>query len=125
MSAATILLCEDDCDLRVELAELLQADGYDVTQCAGLAEAMAIAQRRTFAAVITDLALPDGCGLDLLRACHQQVGPSHAAMRILITGHGGIERMGTEKNNDFHALLVKPFDVRNLLTLLGDGDGAS
>lgn len=125
MTAAAILLCEDDSELRDELAELLEATGYDVAQAGGLAEAMEMLANRDFAAVITDLALPDGSGLYLLRVCQQQPGAKTAGMRILITGHGGIEHVDQESREDFDALLVKPFDTGNLLVLLPGIDGAT
>ena len=81
------LLVEDDDDLRREIGEFLRRRGHDVTACGSLAQA-----RATFAtmaateppeAVICDVNLPDGNGVDFL----SEAAPKLPACRwVLMSG---------------------------------------
>jgi two-component system response regulator PilR (NtrC family) len=62
-----VLLVEDDEDLRNVTAHLLRREQYDVWSVGTLAEALRAATVEKFEVVISDLRLPDGSGLDLMR----------------------------------------------------------
>lgn len=62
-----ILVVEDETDIADALQRYLQAQGHAVDLAASLAEADAALAVADFNAVLLDLALPDGIGLDLLR----------------------------------------------------------
>lgn len=64
--AAQILLVEDNLDLRGMLLDWLRAGGYEATAAATGEEALAMARRRRYDLVLTDLALPGISGLELL-----------------------------------------------------------
>ena len=66
MAAASLLLVEDDPDFALGLSRLLERAGYQVQVETGVARALAAAAGGAFAAVLTDLQLPDGDGFDLL-----------------------------------------------------------
>lgn len=64
---SSILLVEDDASLRTLLAEELEVDGYRVS-CAGTADEggqLALASAPDL--IVSDLRLPDGDGLSILR----------------------------------------------------------
>ena len=58
----SILVIEDDADLRAEICEYLERQRNRVTGCATLAEARPILLERRPDIVITDIHLPDGEG---------------------------------------------------------------
>ena len=63
----TILIVDDDPSFRRLLATILTGDGYQVETAASVDEATALAAKKNFHLVLSDLKLPDGDGLDVLR----------------------------------------------------------
>jgi len=61
-----LLIVEDDSALRSNLQLLLGRDQLEITAVGTIAEAMAELANSTFDCMVTDLALPDGTGYDLL-----------------------------------------------------------
>jgi len=61
-----LLIVEDDSALRSNLQLLLGRDQLEITAVGTLAEAMSELANSTFDCMVTDLALPDGTGYDLL-----------------------------------------------------------
>jgi DNA-binding response OmpR family regulator len=63
----TVLIVDDSLTVRMDLDEAFAGGDFDRVQCADLASARRALAERTFDAVVLDLLLPDGDGLDLLR----------------------------------------------------------
>jgi DNA-binding response OmpR family regulator len=63
-----VLIVEDEATLRRSLAVYLEARGLAVAQAGSLAEARAALTVRAFDALVVDVGLPDGDGLELLEA---------------------------------------------------------
>lgn len=63
---AFVLIVDDDPALRFAFVHVLSKAGYGVAEAACLEEARKIVLRQRFDAVILDLHLPDGNGLDLI-----------------------------------------------------------
>ena len=68
MVAPRVLVVDDEADLRELLELTLLRMGLDVDSAATLAEAHAFLARTDYALVLTDMRLPDGLGLELVRA---------------------------------------------------------
>ena len=71
----SVLLVEDDRDLRQTLVEALKVEGYAVSAAASAADAraqMRHAQAGAFDVVLLDLGLPDGHGEELLQEWRRQ-----------------------------------------------------
>jgi len=62
-----LLVVDDEPDLRTLYELTLLREGYDVETAGTVGEAWQHLQDQTFSAVITDMRLPDGTGLDLLQ----------------------------------------------------------
>lgn len=110
---ATILLVEDDPELRRTLSAALDLEGYRVLAAASAADARALARHGAKDAhvVLLDLGLPDGAGEDLLTEWRDR----HAAPVIVISAReaeGQIVRLLDSGADDY---LVKPFGVAELL----------
>ena len=63
-----IFVLEDDSAIALGLSYALEGEGYTVTVCKTVQEALGTVQSRDFALYILDLTLPDGSGYDVCRA---------------------------------------------------------
>src|SRR5262249_48367548 len=62
-----ILVVEDECKLAAHVCEGLREAGFCPDHAPALADAQILVATVTYEAIVLDLALPDGNGLDLLR----------------------------------------------------------
>jgi two-component system NtrC family response regulator len=114
-SPASILLVEDDKSLRAVLGVLLEEAGYRMTVVESVERARAALTGSDFDAVITDLKLPDGDGLDVLRATRSARPETPAlVMTAFATVSTAVEAM---KLGAFD-YLTKPFENDRLLALV-------
>jgi DNA-binding response OmpR family regulator len=114
MGPLRILLVEDDADSLVPLARLLAMQGYRVRSAASMAGALEAAAQGPFDVLVSDLVLPDGCGLDLL----QHVRELYPVRGIAVTGHATDYREGRSKEAGFDAHLVKPIVLDRLVAAI-------
>jgi two-component system response regulator FlrC len=84
---ATILIVDDDAGFRDLMDTILQGEGYETQTVASVAEALAAGAGRSFHLVVTDLKLPDGTGLDVLRYWKDEMPEIPV---IVITGFGTV-----------------------------------
>jgi len=106
-----ILVVDDEESLRDLLGIMLRKDGYDVVAAADRAGAAGLLARDSFDMVITDVKLPDGDGIEILR--HVKAGSPETAV-IVITAYGSTETAVAALKLGAHDYLVKPFDVDEL-----------
>jgi len=83
----TILVIDDDPSFRKLLTTILAGEGYAVTPAESVSAARAALERKQFHLVITDLRLPDGDGLAVLRAVKEQSADTPV---LLITAYGTV-----------------------------------
>ena len=67
MSAATILLVDDDEVLSQVLRRVLTREGYDVIEAGNIAQALEAARLHPPLLGLLDLSLPDGDGIELAK----------------------------------------------------------
>src|SRR5882724_13635781 len=70
-----VLVVDDEADLRELLALTLVRLGLDVDTAESLAQARDLLSRNRYALALTDMRLPDGVGLDLVREVATRNGP--------------------------------------------------
>ena len=86
---ARVLVVDDEPDIR-ELFDLTLAKMGLEADCAGsLAEARALLQEKRYRLCLTDMRLPDGDGLDLVRHINETCNDLPVAV---ITAHGSTQR---------------------------------
>ena len=76
MPLSQLLLVEDDAMRGDALAEALAGDGWAVDRARDVAQARLALVEHGYAAVLLDLGLPQGSGLDVLRAMRQRYDPT-------------------------------------------------
>jgi len=99
-----VLLVEDNEDAAVALALCLEEYGYVVEHVGSCAEALRSAGSRPFDAVLTDLGLPDGSGIDVGRALSGRLPV------VALSGYGRDQDRHRSGEAGFAAHLVKPAD---------------
>jgi hypothetical protein len=103
---ARILLVEDHEDTARVLRRILEHAGYRVTHGGTVAAARAAAGADRFDLVISDLGLPDGSGLDLMRFLRAHYGLSG----IALSGFGTEDDLAASSAAGFAEHLTKPAD---------------
>ena len=107
-----LLVVDDEPDLRTLYELTLVREGYDV-ECAGsVEEAWTLLNTRGpdgFQLVITDMRLPDGNGLDLLRRMEEA---GRREKGIVITAYGSAENAVEALKAGAYDYLTKPVDLR-------------
>jgi len=88
MAAPRILVVDDEADLRELLEITLLKMGLDVDSAATLRQARALVEEHDYALILTDMRLPDGLGLELVR---EVTASSKAAPIAVITAYGSAE----------------------------------
>jgi signal transduction histidine kinase/ActR/RegA family two-component response regulator len=110
IESADILLVEDHADSAEVIRRMLEKEGYRVTHAPDVASAQKLAQRRRFQLLISDLGLPDGNGLELMR----ELRNSHRLQGIALSGYGMESDVTAAKEAGFTEHLTKPVDWERL-----------
>jgi PAS domain S-box-containing protein len=105
-----ILLVEDHSDTARVLLRILKNAGFDASHADSLAKALALAQNRRFDLVISDVGLPDGSGLDLMRSLRETQGLTG----IALSGFGMDADVAASRAAGFAEHLTKPVDWERL-----------
>jgi DNA-binding NtrC family response regulator len=110
-----ILLVEDKDSLRRVMRLTLENAGYSVTEAADARVGIAEISRVPHRLVLTDLRMPNGSGLDVLRAAREADGDVPV---IVMTGYGSIDEAVQAMKDGAHDFLQKPVDSNHLLLLV-------
>ena len=112
---ARILVIDDEPDLRTLYELTLLREGYQVEAAADLAQARQQLLDHQFDAVITDMRLPDGLGLELLR---ELVAQQRAERCVVITAHGSAENAVEALKAGAFDYLTKPVDLKQFRSVV-------
>ncbi len=107
-----VLVVEDEADLITTYVRLLGRQGYRVVAAGTRRAALAIVEQEPLALVISDLRLPDGDGLDVIRAAARSPIRTPA---IVITGFTSEVTRLAAFEAGASAYLAKPFSSTKLL----------
>jgi two-component system response regulator PilR (NtrC family) len=118
----SLLVVDDEPDLRTLYELTLLREGYDVDSAGSVEEAWARLGERSYNAVITDMRLPDGNGLDLLRRLEAAKRPEKT---IVITAYGSAENAVEALKAGAFDYLTKPVDLRQFRSVVASALGRS
>ena len=111
----TVLVVEDDADLRATIVESLEANGFAVAQAPDAADAIDRLHGFAYDCLVVDLKLPDADGMTVL---------SEALMRypgiraVVMTGFGGVGEAVEAIRGGAVDFLIKPFQLSQLARVL-------
>jgi PAS domain S-box-containing protein len=115
-----ILLVEDHADTSAILLRLLRRMGHEVIHASTIAEGLRIAhdQMRSagFNLVLSDLGLPDGSGLDLMR----ELSTAYGLKGIALSGFGMDSDLEQSRSAGFARHLIKPVDIAVLKATIAE-----
>ncbi len=115
-----ILLVEDHEDTNRSLTNLLRRRGYHVQSALNFQSAVNLSANEQFDVLISDLALPDGSGIDLM----QKLYSKQPLLGIALTGFGMEDDIRKSYDAGFKHHLVKPIDLNKLDSLIQEGAAA-
>jgi len=111
----TIVVADDDPEMRAVLRDFLSGTGYGVVEASGGGELLELLARVTASAIILDKEMPGWSGLDLLpplRNRHPEVPV------IVITAFGGPSTREAAERLGAVAYIEKPFKLSDLLAVV-------
>ncbi|MBC7445241.1 MAG: sigma-54-dependent Fis family transcriptional regulator [Polaromonas sp.] len=112
---ARILIIDDEPDLRTLYELTLLRQGYQVEAAGDLLQAREQLKAGRFDAIITDMRLPDGLGLELLR----ELATGQRAERcVVITAHGSAENAVEALKAGAFDYLTKPVDLKQFRSVV-------
>jgi two-component system response regulator PilR (NtrC family) len=106
-----ILVVDDEPSMREMLGIMLRKEGFDVLLTESRAQAAAVLARGAVEMVITDVKLPDGDGIEILR--HVKAAAPETVV-VVMTAFGSTQTAVAALKLGAHDYLVKPFDVEEL-----------
>ncbi len=106
-----ILVAEDEQTLREGIVSALQERGWQVSEAADGAQAIAQVEEEVFDMVVTDLKMPEASGLDVLRRCKML---NENTIALVMTAFGTVESAVEAMKAGAYDYLIKPFDLEEL-----------
>src|SRR5215471_15617939 len=110
-----LLIVEDNEELAELLAKGLQTAGYQADVLSTVEDARGVLNTTFYAALILDLGLPDGDGLELLREIRRRNNPIPV---LVLTARGGVHDRVNGLRSGADDYLVKPFALEELVARL-------
>ncbi|OWQ45092.1 sigma-54-dependent Fis family transcriptional regulator [Roseateles noduli] len=115
-----LLVIDDEPDLRTLYEMTLLREGFTLDSAGTVEDALELLGSRRYDAVITDMRLPDGSGLDILRWLEQK-GRSERA--LVITAYGSAENAVEALKAGAYDYLTKPVDLRQFRMVVASALG--
>ena len=112
-----MLVVDDEQDLLASYERLLRRQGLRVIATRSRGEGLAIIGREPLTLVIADLRLPDGDGLDIVRAARRQPVPIPA---LVVTGFASEVARASALAAGASAFLAKPFAAAEFAAVVAE-----
>ena len=93
-----VLFVEDHVDTAMALVRVLKRNGYDVYPSRTVADAVEAIHAGEFDLLISDIGLPDGSGLDVIRQVRKSKKPFPG---IAVSGYGMSEDVQSARGSGF------------------------
>ncbi len=112
LMSGSVLIIDDEAEIRESLQTLLELEGYDVETAATGQQGLNRIGQRAFDLILLDLALPDRNGMDILADLRVQ-DPGLSVM--MITAYGTVENAVKAMQSGAANFVQKPWDNEKLL----------
>ena len=116
----SLLVVDDEPDLRTLYELTLLREGYEIETAGTVEDAWALLADRTFSAVITDMRLPDGTGLQLLQRIE---AAGRREKTIVITAYGSADNAVEALKAGAYDYLTKPVDLKQFRSVVASALG--
>ena len=113
MTAARILVVDDEADIRGLVKEILSEEGYEVEAAADAAQARSLRDRQQPDLVLLDIWMPGTDGITLLR--EWQAGAADGCPVVMMSGHGTVETAVEATRLGAIDFVEKPLSIAKLL----------
>ena len=107
----SVLLVEDDPSIAIVITAALEDEGFAVTHCETIRERDALLRENDYAALVTDVMLPDGDGIDTLdtiRALHPDLPI------VILSAQNTLDTAVRATDTGAFEYFPKPFDIEEL-----------
>ena len=104
----SVLLAEDDLDIRDVLADMLRAEGFEVLEAGNGREALQLALTQRPNVIVTDLMMPMMDGRELISALKARAALSTVPIIVITAFRGYTDGLAADR------MLAKPFDLDEL-----------
>ncbi|PNU04810.1 sigma-54-dependent transcriptional regulator [Novosphingobium guangzhouense] len=117
-----VLLVEDDMSIAIVITAALEAEGFGVSHCVTIAERDRMLAERSFAALVTDVMLPDGDGIETI----ERVRTLHPQMPIVIlSAQNTLDTAVRATDTGAFEYFPKPFDIDELARTVRQAAGTA
>ncbi len=106
-----ILVVDDEESVRIVLSQVLQEDGYAVSEAANAEQALAHMNKAPFSLVITDIVMPGMTGIELLEEIKQLYPETQV---IIMTSYASLETAITALRYGAYDYFFKPLISRGV-----------
>lgn len=117
MLAASILLVDDEEQIRTAISRILQSEHHDVTTVGSGAEALEWAERKPFDLMLTDVKMSQMNGLELMKKV-SRIQPD--IVTVLITGYGSLETARAAIKGGAYDYIQKPAKAEEIKLAVKD-----
>jgi len=111
----SVLIVEDDANIRVPLSTILQQKGYKTDTAKNGKEAIQRSKAKFYNLALLDIKLPDMEGTKLLTTMHEN---TPKMVKIMVTGYPSLENAVEALNHGADAYVIKPVKTEKLLALI-------
>ena len=115
-STISVLIAEDEEELRTLLESTLRGAGYAVSGARDGAEAISLIGMNSFDVALLDIYMPQASGLDVLRHLHDH---SPATKVIILTGYGDLKNAMEAREFGAVDFINKPVKVEEVVATIG------
>ena len=108
---SSVLIVDDEAGIRTALRVSFTRNGWDVETASGVSEATRLLENKDFQLVVSDMRMPDGDGLEVMRSARKM---SSSTAVILLTAFGNVPDAVQAMRSGAFDYLTKPVSFKQL-----------
>ena len=113
MSSMSVLVVDDELDIRELISEILSEEGYDVTVASSASEANRKRSKKEFDLILLDIWMPETDGISLLKQWSEE--ENHNSEVVMMSGHGTVDTAIESTHLGASNFVEKPLSIAKLL----------
>lgn len=106
-----ILVVDDEESMRGLIEDVLALEGYQVLTAGSVSEARTVIGTHCLDTIVTDVRMPDGSGIDVIRDARKR---QPALPAVVVTAYPGRDHVGIAEDLGVHSFITKPFTTQQL-----------